>query len=56
MKFGGNLHKNQVPHWAPFYINYNRLKQLYKLASMHTHEHGEDADFTGLQRDRSSVA
>lgn len=43
MKFGQKLHRYQVVEWTLFYIDYNRLKKLYKLAV----ERGENADFTG---------
>ncbi|KAG8528433.1 uncharacterized protein KY384_007351 [Bacidia gigantensis] len=30
MKFGENLHQFQIVEWAPWYIDYRRLKRLYK--------------------------
>lgn len=48
MKFGLNLHRYQIVEWIPFYINYNGLKKLYKLAAKLAIERGENADFTGL--------
>lgn len=49
MKFGQNLHRYQVVEWTPYYINYNGLKKLYKLAAKLAIEQGENADLTGLQ-------
>ena len=49
MKFGRNLHRYQVVEWAPFYIDYVGLKQLYKAAkSLIAVDNGEDANLTGL--------
>ena len=48
MKFGQNLHTYQVVEWNHFYIDYNRLKKLYKLAAKLALERGEKADLTGL--------
>lgn len=48
MKFGKNLHRYQVLEWAPFYIDYNRLKRLYKLASKIALQRGVSLDFTGV--------
>ena len=48
MKFGRNLHRYKVVEWAPFYIDYQALKQLYKAAKSRVADHVEDADFTGL--------
>ena len=49
MKFGRNLHRYQVVEWAPFYIDYQALKQLYKVANRLALDTGEDADLTGLR-------
>ena len=48
MKFGQNLHRYQIVEWTPFYIDYQRLKRLYKTATEQVVERGGDADFTGL--------
>lgn len=48
MKFGQNLHRYQIVEWTPFYIDYNGLKKLYKVATNHAIEQGENADFAGL--------
>ena len=32
MKFGANLHRYQIVEWAPHYIDYRALKELYKAA------------------------
>jgi glycerophosphodiester phosphodiesterase len=48
MKFGRNLHRFQVPEWAPYYIDYNGSKKLFKSASKSAVERAVDADFTGL--------
>lgn len=48
MKFGRSLHRYQVLEWAPFYIDYQALKQLYKTAKSLAIEQGEDADFIGM--------
>ena len=48
MKFGRSLHRYQVLEWAPFYIDYQALKQLYKTAKILAIEQGEDADLIGL--------
>ena len=42
MRFGQRLQQYQVFEWAPYYIDYQALKQLYKNAIG-----GEDADWTG---------
>lgn len=41
MKFGQNLPRNQVPEWAPAYINYKGLKKLIKAAQNNTDQGGE---------------
>lgn len=48
MKFGQNLHRYQVVERAPYYIDYQALKQLYKAAKRLAVDQGEDADLTGL--------
>jgi SPX domain protein involved in polyphosphate accumulation len=48
MKFGQNLNRYQVVEWTPFYVDYQRLKRLYKTATEQAVERGEDVDFTGL--------
>ena len=48
MKFGRNLHGYKVVEWAPFYMDYQALKQLYKAAKSLIVDHVEDADFTAL--------
>ena len=48
MKFGQNLHRYQLVEWGSFYIDYNRLKKLYKLAAKLALERGQEADLTGL--------
>ena len=48
MKFGQNLHRYQLVEWDSFYIDYNRLKKLYKLAAKLALERGQKADLTGL--------
>lgn len=47
MKFGHNLPRNQVPEWAPSYINYKGLKKLIKIAAEAT-KNGLDLDLAGL--------
>ncbi|KAK5005574.1 hypothetical protein LTR28_007546, partial [Elasticomyces elasticus] len=47
MKFGQNLVRNQVPEWAPSYINYKGLKKLIKSAQ-HEVEAGGSPDLAGL--------
>ena len=32
MKFAANLHRYQIVEWAPYYIDYRALKELYKAA------------------------
>jgi len=46
MKFGHNLSRNQVPEWAPSYINYKGLKKLIKTA-VEAAKGGEDPDLAG---------
>ena len=41
MKFGQNLPRNQVPEWAPSYINYKGLKKLIKAAQKTDQDRGE---------------
>ena len=48
MKFGEHLYRYQILEWAPFYINYQELKILYKNAKSLSANTGEDADLTGL--------
>lgn len=48
MKFGQNLHRYQIVEWTPFYIDYNVLKKLYKVATSLAIERGENADLAGL--------
>jgi hypothetical protein len=48
MKFSQNLHQYQILEWAPFYIDYQRLKRLYKTATGQAVERGGKPDFTGL--------
>ena len=48
MKFGRSLHRYQVLEWAPFYIDYQALKQLYKTAKSLAIEQGKEVDLTGL--------
>ncbi|KAH0562731.1 hypothetical protein GP486_002608 [Trichoglossum hirsutum] len=59
MRFGRNLHRFQVPEWAPFYLDYNGSKRLFKNASKRAVEQAVDADFTELfatlSRDIDSV-
>ncbi|TAQ85990.1 hypothetical protein B7494_g5682 [Chlorociboria aeruginascens] len=43
MKFGRNLHRNQVPEWSSSYINYKGLKKLIKAAA-ETAKSGKDVD------------
>lgn len=47
MKFGQNLPRNQVPEWAPAYINYKGLKKLIKAAVQHSVEAGGEVDLAG---------
>lgn len=54
MKFGQNLHRYQVLEWMPFYIDYNNLKKLYKIAAKAAVERGEDTDWTELSLQLSS--
>ena len=48
MKFGRNLHRYQVVEWSPFYIDYQALKQLHKVANCLALDTEEDVDLTGL--------
>ena len=48
MKFGQNLHRYQIVEWAPFYINYQALKERYKGAIIHAVDRAQDADLRGL--------
>ncbi|KAK4228446.1 Glycerophosphodiester phosphodiesterase GDE1 [Podospora fimiseda] len=43
MKFGKNLPRNQVPEWAPFYIDYKDLKKLIKAAAAAS-QNGDQVD------------
>ncbi|KAK4984986.1 Glycerophosphocholine phosphodiesterase [Elasticomyces elasticus] len=58
MKFGQNLVRNQVPEWAPSYINYKGLKKLIKSAQ-HEVEAGGSPDlaefFYALDRNLEDV-
>ncbi|KAI4225012.1 MAG: hypothetical protein LQ349_007134, partial [Xanthoria aureola] len=44
MSFGQNLHRYQVVEWAPFYIDYQLLKQRYKSAHRLALHHNEALD------------
>ncbi|KFY43651.1 hypothetical protein V495_03865 [Pseudogymnoascus sp. VKM F-4514 (FW-929)] len=44
MKFGRNLPRNQVPEWAPHYINYKGLKKLIRAVAAEP-EHADLAEF-----------
>lgn len=48
MRFGQNLHRYQVVEWAPFYIDYQVLKQRYKTAQRLAVDRDEAVDLTGL--------
>lgn len=48
MKFGHNLHRYEVVEWAPFYIDYQTLKKLYKATKSQAADQGNDAKLTGL--------
>ncbi|KAK4166095.1 Glycerophosphodiester phosphodiesterase GDE1 [Cladorrhinum sp. PSN259] len=58
MKFGKNLPRNQVPEWAPFYIDYKGLKKLIKAAAAAA-QAGEQVDlaefFFALDRNLEDV-
>lgn len=47
MKFGQNLPRNQVPEWAPSYIDYKALKKLIKAAKKDIERSGEEPDLAG---------
>ncbi|KAI9837675.1 MAG: Glycerophosphocholine phosphodiesterase [Sclerophora amabilis] len=48
MKFGRDFHQRQLPEWAPFYVDYNALKRLFKAACSTASGQSADADFTDL--------
>ena len=48
MKFGQDLHRFQITHWAAHYINYSGLKAEYKTAARISLEQGRPIDLTGL--------
>ncbi|KAF3005658.1 Glycerophosphocholine phosphodiesterase [Curvularia kusanoi] len=58
MKFGHDLPRNQVPEWAPSYINYKGLKKLIKTAA-EASQHGSEPDlaefFFSLDRNLEDV-
>ncbi|KAH6614897.1 Glycerophosphoryl diester phosphodiesterase family-domain-containing protein [Boeremia exigua] len=58
MKFGHDLPRNQVPEWAPSYINYKGLKRLIKT-SAEASRHGAEPDlaefFFSLDRNLEDV-
>jgi hypothetical protein len=47
MRFGRDVHLHQIPEWADFYIDYNGLKSLLKLATKTAVEQQRPADLTG---------
>lgn len=47
MKFGQNLPRNQVPEWAPSYIDYKILKKSIKSAKQTAERDDEAADLAG---------
>lgn len=47
MKFGHNLPRNQVPEWAPYYIDYKGLKKLIKSAAIAA-KHGTEPDLAAF--------
>lgn len=48
MRFGQNLHRYQVVEWAPFYVDYQLLKQQYKTAHRLALHRNEAPDLKGL--------
>lgn len=44
MRFGRNLHKNQVPLWADYYLDYHGLKNIIKRSPAESVERGEAQD------------
>lgn len=54
MKFGQQLSRNQVPEWAPAYINYKGLKKLIKGAQRGAQGGGE-VDLAGMSSSPSSL-
>ncbi|KAG7002011.1 hypothetical protein G7Y79_00029g063070 [Physcia stellaris] len=49
MKLGRNLHRYEVLEWAPFYIDYQTLKKLYKVAKSQDADQEHDAKLTEFQ-------
>ncbi|KAI4254936.1 MAG: hypothetical protein L6R42_006984, partial [Xanthoria sp. 1 TBL-2021] len=49
MRFGQNLHRYQVVEWAPFYIDYQVLKQRYKTAQRLAVDRDEAVDLTDFR-------
>ena len=56
MKFGQNLDRFLIAHWAPYYINYSGLKAQYKCAAKTSLEQARPIDLSGLDLYRGSVA
>lgn len=48
MKFDANLHRYQIVEWAPYYINYRALKELYKTATNDAVDRARDLDLESL--------
>ncbi|KAL8647737.1 MAG: hypothetical protein Q9226_006312 [Calogaya cf. arnoldii] len=46
MRFGQNLHRYQLVEWAPFYIDYQLLKQRYKAAQRLAVDQDKAVDLT----------
>ncbi|KAL8902253.1 MAG: hypothetical protein Q9207_004820 [Kuettlingeria erythrocarpa] len=49
MRFGRNLHRYHVVEWAPFYINYQVLKQRYKAAQRLAVDQDKAPDLTDFR-------
>ena len=52
MKFGQDLHRFHVAHWASKYINYSGLKARYKNAAKIALEQGRPINLSGLTSSR----
>ncbi|KAL9024013.1 MAG: hypothetical protein Q9196_006825 [Gyalolechia fulgens] len=49
MRFGRNLHRYHVVEWAPFYIDYQALKQRYKAAQRLAVDQAKAPDLTDFR-------
>ena len=48
MKFGHDFYRHRIPEWTPYYIDYNHVKKVFKLACRNAAQDGMEISLTGL--------